>query len=518
FFLVFHHDARPRPCRYLSPFPLSPPPPPPPPTLAMPRSTLPLSERVQNMVLCAMDRASYKPSKLPRISDTTTRTSPMTEDLNLAYLGIGTLVFDTLAHKVLHGLPGLELPASHDLACQTLKSPRTCARILLATTGYQDVAGCPFIGMDAPELADALLRFFGMFTAASGKKGLFRLRPWFEHAYKNLAVAAAKAMDPNALIRIPKYPTKFSDLRLPAPKVQKKVPKITTILTVEKKALVDITNSEDGVRGAGRSSRKKKSSARPAPYPTPYVKTEPDALLASIPSRSTEPSSIAGTLVISAPTSHADPQSIKPSTTLATNLVPIFSVPPPPPSCSNYPPASFLRTLAPTSLHATTRWQRSAPRNKQASPPRAPPHAFPVVGFVWSSAPSNFAVKEKYGARHYTGRSHINQGTLLRPQPPIPGTRVGPILFFSISSFSTKNVPRHRPPVLVVSVSTILSCTVVASPQVLFGGPLDQQSQRHVVSASGFSEVRLALRLSDFASYLDVNDSGNLFGTAVPRR
>lgn len=80
------------------------------------------------------------------------------------------------------------------LVSQTLKSPQTSARILLACKAYEDVDGCPFIGMDAPELADALLRFFGMFTAASGKKGLFRLIPWFVHTYKDLAKAGVRAL------------------------------------------------------------------------------------------------------------------------------------------------------------------------------------------------------------------------------------------------------------------------------------------------------------------------------------
>jgi hypothetical protein len=77
---------------------------------------------------------------------------------------------------------------------ESLLSPTTLARILLATGDYEDVPPCPFFGMTSPLVAGAFFAYVGAFMAFSGDNGLLRFSPWFDVVFRPLAQAGFKAL------------------------------------------------------------------------------------------------------------------------------------------------------------------------------------------------------------------------------------------------------------------------------------------------------------------------------------
>ncbi|KAJ6509705.1 hypothetical protein DFH09DRAFT_1374637 [Mycena vulgaris] len=99
------------------------------------------------------------------------------------------------------------------LAFTALHSHATASRVLFATGLYQDVPGCPFFGIEAPEAGDFLQVRMGA-VMVSTEHGMLRLRTWFAPMFVLLAEAAIKAFDLTPNIIAPKKPTKLADLRV----------------------------------------------------------------------------------------------------------------------------------------------------------------------------------------------------------------------------------------------------------------------------------------------------------------
>ncbi|KAJ7503504.1 hypothetical protein B0H11DRAFT_1985820 [Mycena galericulata] len=232
-----------------------------------------IPERLQAAVFSVTERTTYRPSKLPSLpSETIIRFSESTNKSNLVS---GSLVFATLADYVLGHLPDLEDPESpsYRMVLGILGSPQTSARVLLATRSYGDHPGCPFIGMDASEISDSLLRFLGLHASTPDSLGIFRLAPWFIHTYQDLAAAAARALDLLTTVRLPQSPapTRFADLRVAAqPKKKERKPVARTLPTT---VLHDSTNVDSVSNRSAESSaggKKRSETAKPGratPYP-----------------------------------------------------------------------------------------------------------------------------------------------------------------------------------------------------------------------------------------------------------
>ncbi|KAJ7434974.1 hypothetical protein B0H11DRAFT_2115764 [Mycena galericulata] len=235
-----------------------------------------IPERLQAAVFSVTERTTYRPSKLPSLpSETIIKFSESTNKSNLVS---GSLVFATLADYVLGHLPDLEDPESpsYRMVLGILGSPQTSARVLLATRSYGDHPGCPFIGMDAAEISDSLLRFLGLHASTPDSLGIFRLAPWFVHAYQDLAAAAARALDLLTTVRLPQSPapTRFPETRVTTQQKKKERKSasrtLPTVTVLRDSTNVDSVSNRSAESSAG--GKKRSETAKPGratPYPPP---------------------------------------------------------------------------------------------------------------------------------------------------------------------------------------------------------------------------------------------------------
>ncbi|KAJ7932128.1 hypothetical protein B0H13DRAFT_1857263 [Mycena leptocephala] len=168
-------------------------------------------ERIQCAILSRADRASFLPPKLPKINDPNWTTSVAKPAMRKAYKRLGEITLRSLATALIYALLP-ETGERHDVGLilmllETLLSPRTFARILLATGDYEDAPPCPFFGMSSPLVAGAFFAFVGAFMAFSEDKGLIRFSPWFDATFRPLAQAGVKGLNCKAKFTAPIYPT-----------------------------------------------------------------------------------------------------------------------------------------------------------------------------------------------------------------------------------------------------------------------------------------------------------------------
>ncbi|KAJ6553519.1 hypothetical protein DFH09DRAFT_1085644 [Mycena vulgaris] len=197
------------------------------------KKTASIAERVQRAVLAAMDRVTFDPAKLPRIGKPEIWEAAKQNVKRDTYRMMGTAVFQSLVHNVVDRIPAFQGPAFGHfdvrLVVDTLMSASTCARLLLTLGKYEDIPACPFIGMEALEVGDAMRVYLGALVASSDN-ALFRLRLWSDSAFTDLAAAAAKALEPDARIPNPKRPTTFAALKKSTAKPWMRKAKISTVL------------------------------------------------------------------------------------------------------------------------------------------------------------------------------------------------------------------------------------------------------------------------------------------------
>ncbi|KAJ7470851.1 hypothetical protein FB451DRAFT_1399594 [Mycena latifolia] len=202
----------------------------------------PLPARVQLAILSRMDRVSFRVSKFPLVKDATVRANATTSNTERdAFRLIGDSIFLALTTKVVNANDELRLSEHREVVIQALRSPSTCARLLLAMGHYDQKSGEPWYGMDSPAVGDAFRVYLGTY-AASAKCSMLQLSTWFRSIFDLLAAGAARGLDPKAQFRRPQKPTRLAHLHVSETAQYVKKPRIATILQ-GKVALAEITNS-----------------------------------------------------------------------------------------------------------------------------------------------------------------------------------------------------------------------------------------------------------------------------------
>ncbi|KAJ7671348.1 hypothetical protein DFH06DRAFT_1177276 [Mycena polygramma] len=196
---------------------------------------LPLPERLQRAILARMDRQGFNPVKLLKIDSKEIWTKAKTGQALFRLIGTSTL--DALVSEAVRDYAVLQCDSvKRELVSNCLQSDRTLARVLLATGDYEDLAPCPFYGMQSPTPGDALKVYLGAYMLHAQRLAMLRLRPWFLSMYCRLAAAAVAALDTTATFRAPRNPTRVSDLPVFSSRKKSKSRK------QDKNALQDISN------------------------------------------------------------------------------------------------------------------------------------------------------------------------------------------------------------------------------------------------------------------------------------
>ncbi|KAJ7183556.1 hypothetical protein C8R46DRAFT_1209720 [Mycena filopes] len=197
--------------------------------------------RVQDFILSAMDRRSFcvHGHRLQRVSASAAAWLDAAA-FPVLYTAFGNKILRTALENLVDTLAGPNSPHKA-LLVTSLISPTTIARFLLATGDYENVAPCPFVGMEGPaEVAEAFAIYLAVCISAQ-TNGPMNMGLFLSDAFGDLAKAAITALDPNAHLIKPKYPTTHAEVKAPGgpqPARKRKVP----ASLVEESVLRDQTN------------------------------------------------------------------------------------------------------------------------------------------------------------------------------------------------------------------------------------------------------------------------------------